>query len=459
MSSEFQNRNRQELRPSLRVDPAMVLRSVMIELPLNEVEQAIESELADNPALERINEGESAPTVEEIYKSVAPQELRRENADYERNRSLPTDDELPDWIDLTATENSLREHVREQLYGKVAKRLCSAASYVIDSLNERGYLESPVEELALACNVALEEMEAVVEALKRCEPRGLGAHTVQECLAAQLADDKSLEGQLAISIVTEFLDDLISRKTNRICRKHRVLPAVVEQAFARIVELDPAPGLALGVSRGSLVLSDSVAVRADLTLFRTEQGWCIDVQGGDPADLRLNPLYKSRFDIVRKDSKFEDEAAHLQEYVRRAERFLQSLSDRRRTIRRIGEYLIEHQSSFLSTGRYEFLQPLTRAKLAESMGVHESTVSRATANKFVQIATGDIVPFEAFFKPGLRIQKMIEEILENENPATPLSDDRIAEMLAKKGVHVARRTVNKYRDKTRMLNSRSRRSA
>jgi RNA polymerase sigma-54 factor len=125
----------------------------------------------------------------------------------------------------------------------------------------------------------------------------------------------------------------------------------------------------------------------------------------------------------------------------------------------MGRYLVLKQGGFISTGDYQFLKSLTRSKLAKDLGVHESTISRATNGKFCQLPNGEIVSFEVFFKPALRVQKMIEEILSYENPSNPLSDERIREMLAEKGVQVARRTVNKYRSRTKMLSSRQRRSA
>jgi RNA polymerase sigma-54 factor len=135
------------------------------------------------------------------------------------------------------------------------------------------------------------------------------------------------------------------------------------------------------------------------------------------------------------------------------------LEQRRNTLQKIGEYLLDKQANFLNTGSYQFLQPLTRSRMAHDIGLHESTVSRATSDKFVQIPTGALVNFDVFFKPALRVQKMIEEILSTENPDNPLSDDRIAEILAHQGIQVARRTVNKYRDRTKFLSSRKRHTA
>lgn len=126
---------------------------------------------------------------------------------------------------------------------------------------------------------------------------------------------------------------------------------------------------------------------------------------------------------------------------------------------KVGEYLTNKQESFITTGRYSFLRPLTRSQMAADIGLHESTVSRATAGKFVQIATGEVVSFEVFFKPALRVQKLVEEILESEDPNEPLSDEEVSQILAKRGFNIARRTVNKYRSQLRLLSSRARRSA
>jgi RNA polymerase sigma-54 factor len=184
------------------------------------------------------------------------------------------------------------------------------------------------------------------------------------------------------------------------------------------------------------------------------------VKGVDPSDLTLNREYRKRFkELNTMEKPPKDEKRHVTHYVQRAEDFIGCVHQRKRTLRKIGEYLIENQPSFVTTGSYEFLRPLTRTKMAEDLGIHESTVSRATMDKYVQLSSGEVVPFEVFFKPALRVQKMIEEILQHENPDNPLSDEAIARLLEQKGVQVARRTVNKYRDRTKLLSSRKRKSA
>ena len=330
---------------------------------------------------------------------------------------------------------------------------------MVDCIDEKGYLTTPVEEIALETGCALEHAEWVLAKLQHCEPAGVGASTLQECLLLQLRNPETLEQKLARAIVKGYLDDLIARRTMKITRRFKVMPDVVEAAFQEVLLLSPYPGEAFGGAR-TTKSTKGQGVTPDLMLFRDETGWTIEVKGVDPNDLSINRAYRKRFrELNTMDRAPKDEKRHVNHYVQRAEDFIGCVQQRKRTMRKIGEYLIQHQPSFVSTGSYEFLRPLTRTKMADDLGIHESTVSRATMDKYVQLAGGEIVPFEVFFKPALRIQKMIEEILQHENPDNPLSDDAIAKLLEQKGVSVARRTVNKYRDRTKLLSSRKRRSA
>ena len=451
--------NRFETTLQQRVDPRVVLASRILQLGQHELEQAIDTELVENPALERLEE-ESLPLDEAtILRHVAPQELRPSSEDFEFQRSLPQDGNDVDWVDLTASHNTLWDHLRGQLIAVLPKQLESLGLYMVECIDQRGYLTASVEEMALATNKSLEETEFVLAKLRECEPAGVGATTLEECLLLQLRRADSIERKLARMIVKSHLEDFLARKCNRISRRYKVLPEVVEAAFREILELNPYPGESFQSAPMGLESRTNTAV-PDLTLTRTESGWLVEVRGVDPTSLTINRSYSKRFnELNRMDRPPKDEKRHVNTFVQRAGNFIACIQQRRRTIRRIGEYLIDKQAGFISTGRYQFLQPLTRAQMAQELGIHESTVSRATMEKFVQISNGEIVPFEVFFKPALRVQKMIEEILATENPRDPLSDERIAEMLAERGVCVARRTVNKYRDRTKLLSSRKRRSA
>lgn len=452
----------QRLDTGLRVDPKLVLSSQILQLTQTELEQIIDAELSDNPALERLQEDVEPLLEDTILRSVAPQELQPGSEDYEFHRSVANDGSTrPDWTELTASHTSLWDHLRAQLLSSLPAAQRELGAYLVECINEKGYLALPVEEIALNTGHSMEEVNAVLNALKDCEPAGVGASTVQECLLLQLRSNNTIEMKLARAILKNHMDDFIARRSDRIMRRYRVLPEVVEQAFAEILSLAPYPGEAFSIGcHGQSGGARSLGVIPDLVLAISENGWLIEPRGADPNSLGINRSYRKRFqELNQMERPPKDEKRHVSEYVQKASDFIQSIHMRRQTLKEIGRYLVEHQSGFVSTGRYQFLRPLTRTQMAKDLKMHESTVSRATMGKFVQIANGETVSFEVFFKPALRIQKMIQEILETENPKTPLSDEQIAEMLKSKGVYVARRTVNKYRDKTKLLSSRKRRSA
>ena len=441
---------------TLRIDPRVLLTSRLLELSHVELQGAISAELNENPALEQQHHDEIPLQDHHILPHLHASALKPRGDDRELWRSLPSDETMPDWIDLAASHTTLDQHLRAQLLPGIATELRSVGEFVLGSLDENGYLTESPEEIALGARCSVAEAEEVVAALRACDPPGVGAAGVAESLQAQLRSDETLEGRLGARIVAEHLDEFAVRRTGKIARRYGVMPGVVEAAFARILECTPFP--AEGFAKRQRA-PKSLAATADLTLRHSEEGWSVEPRGADPAMLGIDPGYRERLAVLGRGRDTAEERRHLSHYVSRAQEFIACLEERKRTMARIGAYLVEHQGDFVLTGDYAYLQPLTRAEIARALGLHESTVSRATADKFVQIANGEVVAFEIFFKPALRVQKMIEGILAAEDPMRPLSDERIAAMLAERGVCVARRTVNKYRDRNRLLSSRRRRSA
>lgn len=454
-------RQEQQTGLGVRVDPRVILTSQLLQLANTELDSAIENELMENPALERLHDPSEPITRETILRSIAPSELRPASEDFEFHRSLPqgSDSDEADWLDFAATSDSLSDHLAAQLLPRLPARLRSVGEYLIGCLNERGYLTVSVEEAALDCGCSLEDAETVLRRLQRCEPRGIGATSVQECLLLQLQDVPSLEGKLARAIVRHHFEDFRDRNYRPIMRRFRVLTEVVDEAFDVILGLNPFPGE--GFRSGSAPQErPAAAARPDLAFHLHESGWVIEIVGEEDHALTISRAYRRRQEELRSMPRPpQGEKQHLGEYIDRASRFIEAIEQRHKTMRRIGQALLEHQPGFIATGEYRFLNSLTRTQLAEQLGVHESTVSRATLGKFAQLANGEVVSFEVFFKPALRVQKLIEEILAHENPNSPLSDERIAQMLAERGVKVARRTVNKYRDRSKQLSSRRRKSA
>jgi RNA polymerase sigma-54 factor len=441
---------------ALKVDPRTLLLSQLIQLSVHELEQIVESELLANPALAKIDDSGPEQTEEDVLKAVAPQELRPSGDARELWRSLPQDAEERDWLDLARVHDSLSDKLRGQMAIKVSGKDRKIADYLIGSLNDRGYLTCPVEEAALDCGCSLEEAERVLELLKQCEPAGVGAADLRECLLLQLRSAETDAERLARLILKNDWARLVQRDVKGLRRKYRVGADLVRQALAVITSLDPFPGESHAAQSRNGALA-SVTMVPDIVLDRTEQGWCVTVNGVSPGSLRIDRSYDQW--RRRPGQPDREEAKHVSEHVGRARRFIEAVESRRNLLLEIGSYLVNQQSGFVSTGDPKFLVPMTRTKMASDLGKHESTVSRATSGKFVQIATGEVVPCDLFFRPALKIQRMIEEILSTENPGNPLSDESIAKILHEKGVKIARRTVNKYRDKQRLLSSHKRRSA
>jgi RNA polymerase sigma-54 factor len=449
--------HRLETNLSLRVDPRLVVASQLLQLGTTQLEAAIDSELNENPALDRLEAAEPV-THNEVLGVVAPNELRPWSDSWESCRSLPQDF-TDNWVELAADHNSITDHVMVDLKGRLPKHLHELAEYVVGSLDDRGYLTSAEEDIAIEFGADFDDVLTVIGRLHQCEPIGVGARTVPECLLLQLSGTQSVV-RIARRIVREHLDDLTGRKTLKIAKKLGVEAELVERAIQLISRLNPYP-LAGHSHRHTMLGPAKSGVTPDLVIRRTEQGWQVEATGADPSGLRIDPFYQRRMKELAgaPKSRCQAELRHLTIFVQRANDFIDGLRNRRETLERIGAALIQRQTGFLSTGDYAFLRPLTRSELAKQLGLHESTVSRATNGKFVQVPDGETLSFDVFFRPALRVQKMIEEILSSENPSNPLSDEQISKMLSSRGVKVARRTVNKYRDRKKLLSSRKRRVA
>lgn len=453
---------RHDLKTQLqtRVDPRVILSSQLLELSQIELNSMIDCELASNPALERLDFDEEPLTDEAILKSIAPQELSHKSVDHEAYRSLSTTGgEETDWLDFAASFDSLQDHLRGQLFAQLPSRLHDVAEFLTESVDDQGYLEISVEEAALYCQVSLDDAEFALRALQMCEPAGVGARSLQECLILQLRDD-TLEANLARRILIERFEDLVNKDFKTLARAFRAHPKVIEAAVRLVTALNPYPGEGFAAHSGFNPNRQAKSVTPDVVFERTEASWNIEIRGADPVHFSVSRAYTSRLtELENRAGADRDEKRHIQEHVERANRFIESLAHRKKTLIRIADFLTREQSGYLATGDLKFLRPMTRSHLAKQIGLHESAVSRATADKFVQLSTGDVVSFDLFFSPAARVQQVIMEILAHENPRSPLSDQKIADMLAERGIIVARRTVNKYRDRKKMLSSRRRKSA
>lgn len=438
------------------------MASQVLELQRFELEQAIQQELTDNPALERLDPQSDALDSDEIIESLTNIRTKVQIEDFDAHWKKGHDpDSESNWVDFVAAPVSLNDHLMAQLLPIVKPDKQRLARHVVECVSSNGYLSLPIEEIANLAGADFEETLEVLKLLQTCEPAGVGAHDLRECLILQLRDADSDIAVLARNIVEHFWEDLIARRVNGIVRRFHVAPALVEHAFAHIAKLTPYPGEQFAATSPCHRPEPIGSVSPDIVFKHDSTGWHIEIRGCDPGDFSINDWYKQKYRDAKKSlqSNNDDEGKHVTTFVKRAIGFIQAIHQRRITMRKIAAYLLQEQSGFIATGSVHFLEAMTRVQLAKATGMHESTVSRATMGKFVQIANGEVVPFETFFKPALRVHKLIEEILLNENPNRPLSDRAIAEMLKARGVEVARRTVNKYREQIRHLSSHQRRTA
>ncbi|MEI6513724.1 MAG: RNA polymerase factor sigma-54 [bacterium] len=453
---------RQEQQLVVRVDPKLVLASSILQMNAPELDQALEQELDDNPALERLEDPGSADNGQ-LYSSP-DHDLTTISFDdmqtYQERIYNPNDEN--DWTSMVAAPVHLHDYLREQLLPMLPNDLHSIGNYLIEAVNEQGYLEMDVEEVALMLSADMNEVEKALKFLHMCEPAGIGARNLQECLIIQVRQNSHTHSAIAERMLVEAFELFTKRGWKRIARMFGVAPVVIEQVGKYILTLNPHPGDSFRCEWEANPARTGSSIRPDVIIRRTEQAYEVEIRGIDPAGLSVNQHYRDSYNRAKSGamkSASAQDRAHFVEYTERAVNFINSLKQRRRTLRKIVQYLMETQEGFIATGSYSFLKSMTRLQISKELEMHESTVSRATMHKFVQLPNEEVISFDIFFTPSLRIKKAIEQILETEDPAKPFSDERIALLLKEQGINIARRTINKYRGQDKILSSRHRNSA
>jgi RNA polymerase sigma-54 factor len=529
-----------------RIAPHLILASEILQCTSVELSQIIERELMENPALDsvegatadrcaecelpaavcinscpfaasRLDFGDPAgiesstesaadtKTSDDSVDAPASDVVVREDNDYESDNELEYDlaaliaqsdfgdnqskedayDDIYDPLALAPSLPSLRDHLLSRLGSMVSgvteHRVCE---YLVNALDERGWLKIDRVETMLALSITEETLDAVIAALQACDPAGIGAKDLRECLLIQLVQLEEDGGgnPLARKIVGDHWDLLIQRRYDHLVRRTGATRIAVTEAVHFIqTELTPAPARKFREpwTRGS---EDSVgAVKPDVVIRRTETDFEVEVLGLDLPTLHINSRYRKLYEALRDQreehperAEFRPHAAmshhgaasristqerkHIAHYVERANLFLKNIQQRKKSIERITKCLIETQQGFIETGSRAFLIPMTRTDLARRAGLHESTVSRALLRKFVQLPNQDVVSFDAFFAPAGSIKDMIAGLIATENHNSPLSDEALRLKLGEAGINVARRTIVKYRESLRIPASYLRRS-
>jgi RNA polymerase sigma-54 factor len=355
-----------------------------------------------------------------------------------------------DYADLTAVDVTLRDHLRQQLaLLPASERDRTLMLTIVEALDDDGYLRVGVEEIATLAPLDMpaeqDEVMVALRLVQSLEPAGVGARDLRECLRLQLretADEDARIGALAGRIVDECLERVALRDASGIARALGAPIAEVEQAVARIRRLQPRPGWRYGAP-------DTRFITPDVIVRKVRDEWTVTLNPDIMPRVRLNRMYADLFRSHR-DASHGDLAAQLQE----ARWTVRNVEQRFSTILRVGQAIVRRQRNFLDYGELA-MKPLGLREIAEELGLHESTVSRVTNNKYMATPLG-VFELKFFFSRALAtanggaasttaIRGAIKEMIEEEDATSPLSDAHIARLLSRQGLKVARRTVTKYR--------------
>jgi RNA polymerase sigma-54 factor len=490
----------QRLTQSLVLAPQLQQSLALLQAPTLELKALVEQELQQNPVLEEVpeqdmdvrekssdNDGDDAPVVtdfaeppEDVKFDAATDKANGEpvddfQAEFEKlvqmdqewrehfsqtntvNRSTAEDDERREFMFNSITvEASLSQHLMEQVRDtSLSDEDRAIAELIIGNIDDYGYLMATVEELATSTNLPAEKILSALKVIQGFEPAGVGARDLRECLMLQL-ERAGKNDTLEYRIIRDHMEALGKRRIPDIARGTGQTVDDVQEALARIGRLEPRPG------RSFLpVVEQSVA--PEVFVVRNGEDYIVTTNDEQIPHLRISNVYKDLMSAGGNDAEVKN---YIREKIRAGKFLIKSLHQRQTTICNIGKEIVKRQRDFMEKG-VAHLKPMTMAQVAEVVGVHETTVSRAVSGKYIETPQG-VFEMKFFFTAGLQtssgsdvsntsVKDMIAEIFKNENPSKPLSDQEVVKMLTDKGINIARRTVAKYRDKLNILPSNLRR--
>ncbi len=470
----------QKLTQKLVMTPQLRQAIKILQLPRGELDTLIDEELAENPVIERVTEDE-AIFDDGRDRGEEPTQTTSQDANtekdqidwqtylstYNNNNDMsappPTGDEDADGERQNAPEDrlprteSLAEHLTWQLrFRTLTETEERLASLIIGNLDVDGYLEASVEELAALVSVSPEEVERVLQIVQSCDPIGVGARDLQECLLLQLhatqhereAIEESLL-RLTTTIVRHHLPSLEGRRYDRLAKALSVPTEEIQRAVKLITALEPKPGRNYGDGHIRYVTPD-------VEVHKIGDEYRVTLNEESLPRLKVSNAYRH---LLTQDGEAKE---YVQGKLRAAAWLIKSIHQRQRTLLMVAESLVKFQQDFLNYG-VSHMRPLVLRDVADDIGAHESTVSRAIAGKYIATPRG-LYPLKKFFTTGLKsrygrdvsaesVKAQIRALIDQEDPYKPLSDEEIAKTLSRSHIKIARRTVAKYREGLNILSS------
>ena len=435
----------------------------ILQAPTLELKNIVQQELQTNPVLEEdpsLHETEDRSSDEadfqEEFEKLA--KLDEEWRDYmEQNvsysaRSQEDEERRQFFLDSLANQETLQQHLLDQLNtADIDAKKRKAAELLIGNIDDIGFLSAPLDEIANLSSASIEDLQEARELVQTFHPVGVGARDLKDCLLIQLrrlGKAQSLEYQ----IVDQYLDDLGRKRYPDIARRLGVTVDQVQKAANFIATLDPKPGQIFSPEPNTYVLPDVVVEKVG-------DEYVVSLTGDQIPHLRINKTYRDLMTQSRNGGEVRD---YIREKIRSGKFLIKSIHQRQQTILNIAIEIVKRQRDFLDHGTAS-LKPMTMVQIADAVGVHETTVSRAISGKYIATPQG-VVEMKFFFTPGYQtndgvalsntsVKETIADLVRNEDSRMPLSDKEIVEILSERGIPIARRTVAKYRAELNILPS------
>ena len=465
-------RQQMKLSQQLVMTPQLQQAIKLLQLSRIELQDLVRQELEENPVLDESQELEElkeTDTLETTEKEETPkeenEEFREVKAGEETLQEMDwtayldgynyssgeqyydDDDDRPSYENLLTKKATLFDHLLWQLnLTRLTERELAVGAEIIGNIDEDGYLRSTLTDLSQVCGEDESFVESVLKKIQEFDPMGVGARDLQECLLLQVRQ-LGMEGTEVEALLRDHLKELEARKYKQIAKALGIEVNEVLAAAKVIAGLDPKPGRQFGQE-------DVHYISADIFVYKVGDEFVVLLNDEGMPNIRINPMYVGGEGRSggSGDQKAEE---YITEKMRSALWLIKSIHQRQRTIYKVAKSILKFQRDFLERG-IEYLRPLVLRDIAEDIGMHESTISRVTTNKYMQTPQG-LLELKYFFNSGIStiegdaiasesVKNKIKEILDAEDLRKPLSDQRIAEILSTHNITIARRTVTKYRE-------------
>ncbi len=449
------------------INPRLYQAMDLLYMPLLDLQQYLKQELLVNPFLElveNVDESEDEQTIDEEEDEAEEDEIDWEkvlmdgfDADYIREEK----DTREHYERIPVTKITLYDHLLRQLsFLRVTDRQKRIGEEIVGNINDDGYLTCSLDEIVKMLKeeikgITEEEIEGVLKMIQTFDPSGVGARSIQECLLIQLEETGKQES-LTYRIVKDFFTQLSQHKWSEIARAIGVNQKEVQDEADMISGLEPKPGRKFTAQPDNYVIPDLIVEKVD-------GEYIVSLNDTNVPRLRKSSMY---WQLAQDKKKFKGETKKfILEKISNASWLIQAIEQRRQTMLKVMNFIIERQIDFFERG-ITYLRPLTLREVAEVIDMHESTVSRVTNSKYCQTPRG-VFPLKFYFSSGLEtedgdevsargVRDQISKLITNEDTGKPLTDQAIVDILNQDGVRIARRTVAKYRDQLGILPARLR---